>query len=356
MIFILLALVCQINIVDQGAIPGDGVDDSPAIERAIKLALASEQSVYVPEGVFESASLSFWQRENTTLVIRGESHNSVIRRHANKSWTQRCRIKDRCVLRFENLQLDGNNRNLPATPGDDQHHEIRIDGTGEPALVEFEDIWLRDMQADGIQFVHNGLQIARLTRVSFIGGSTGRRNIQFSYHPKTAIVSDCVLDDLSTEPAGGTQNRVNLLVSNCIIQGQANLQECGDLRVANTRIGHLSQLTCDSGSMTGCDVQSVRRFAVGPSNITVRDSRWRLTDTMKVWSRFPRMKQSILFDNVQFESPENLPVFFEAIGDAKANAKIEFKNCDIPPGSWRIGTGYDVKILGPVEVVRGEEL
>ena len=345
-------LGAQVNPIDFGAIPNDGGDDSAAFKDAYQTAIRDGVAVKVPSGVFDLAAFRVWVPEGKRLVVEGDSKaTTTLRRFENKTFTQRISIKDKSLVRFANLELDGNRRSLESVPGEDQHHEIRIDGPGAPTLAEFQDLWIRDAIADGVQIVHLGLEVVKFDSIDFVGGDPGRRNLQISYHPKRCIVTNCVLDDFSTEPAGGSRNHhVDLLLSNSIIQGVANLQECGDIRVSNCQIGRLSQLTCSSGSMQGCTVESVGRFAVGPSHCTVRDSRWKLSGPLKVWSRFPRMSMDLLFDNVEFQADSSLGVWLETVGaQAAAPVRMRFVGCRQPRLPARVSRGYDVTFVAADE-------
>lgn len=334
----------QVNPCDYGAIPNDGRDDSRAFASAFQEAIRSSQDVRIPEGVFDLKPVVHYVHGRLHIIGAGIG-KTKLRRMENRSWTQRFRCQSGAELRFEGFTLDGNGSSLKEAEGDDQHHEIRIDQIGKTKMqsVALQSIGVYDLVADGFQFVHNGLQQVTVHSFENLGGGKGRRDLQFSYHPKSAFVEHSTFRDFSTEPAGGTKNRVNLTIQDCTITGSCNLQECGDLRARRLKINRLSSLTCDSGLAEQLSVASAGTI-VGPSCIVIRDSRFE--EPLKFWARFNRHEQDVTFERCAFAVKVGEGSVFSTIHPAAGEspeAKFAFLHCTFP-APLQLGNGYQFRV------------
>ncbi|MEM7316066.1 MAG: hypothetical protein AAF497_23270 [Planctomycetota bacterium] len=345
------AVLGQVNPCDYGAIPNDGLDDSAAFLAAYKAGMATQRDVRVPAGVFDLNPLVHYVTAQLNIIGEGRD-KTKLRRLVNRSWTQRFRCGKGAGIRIEGVALDGNAASLEPVDGDDQHHEIRIDQLGKTKmhLVTLQSVGVHDLVADGIQFVHNGLQQVTISDFEHLGGDKGRRNVQFSYHPKSAHVSDSTFRDFSTEPAGGTQNHMNLTIQDSTITGACNLQECGDLRARRLKIHRLSSLTCDSGVAEQLQVASMETIT-GPSNILIQDSRFAIgKNPLKFRARFNRHKQDVTFERCVFSVLPSTPSIFTttqpAIGETP-EAAFTFIDCHFPAcqvACLQLGGGYDYRV------------
>lgn len=353
----------QVNPCDYGAIPNDGLDDSAAFLAAYKAGMETQKDVRVPAGVFELNPLVCYVFAQLNVIGEGLDKTKFLRL-VNRSWTQRFRCGKGAGIRIEGITLDGNASNLDRVDGDDQHHEIRIDQLGKTKmrLVVLQSIGVRDAIADGVQFVHNGLEQVTIHDFEYLGhvgvklAPEGyvpvkqRRNIQFSYHPKSAFVSHSTFRDFSTEPAGGTQNHMNLTIQDCTITGACNLQKCGDLRARRLKIHRLSSLTCDSGSAEQLQVASMETIT-GTSNILIQDSRFAIgKNPLKFRARYNRHKQDVTFERCVFSVLPGTPSIFTTTQPATGEtpeAAFSFIDCHFPAcqvACLQLGGGYDYRV------------
>ena len=337
----------QISLQDHGAIPGDGVDDSQAYLAAAQEAQASGKFVYL-DGDYELKPTRMFVTGDLVVV---SPHPTVGRfsRMENRSWTVRYSCAEGSSLRFLRCGFNGNGDQFAPVQGDDQHHEVRIDALNGSSmdLVEFVDCESENLVADGVQMVHNGLDLLLVKGWKNRFVHRERRTFQLSYHPKAMICSDSDFRTFSTEPSGGTQNAVNLQLSNCRI-GTANLHSMGEVTITNCRIGRLSRLSFEGGVVSTSTFDEVADSTFyGPVRGLVTDCEFRLNIPLSLRARFTRHAMDLQIDNCRFIPHEPMTTVFISTYPQTSNfpeAKIRFSNCKFP-GQIVLSNGYDWEVV-----------
>lgn len=233
------------------------------------------------------------------------------------------------------MTWDGSADTHPQEPGDDQHHHVRIDGNNRMQEVSFYDILTENLISDGVQIAATDLALFSV-RDWRTGVNLGRvrRDVQFSYHPENAIISDSVFNDFSSEPAGGTVHACNLQMSNCRVNRNLNLQRHRELNLVNVSVTSLSSFSCEDGFVTNCNFKKMGQIVFyGPCKATFSNTKFGIEERHLVfYPRYSSHNQNIKFNGCDFSGGllNYAILLYTPNSQQVPQATYEFAECRFP--------------------------